>query len=220
MRRQLYITSLLGLAMPLLALADKTPVIPGLTIPDPPSVCDAIAGNLLQNCGFETGDFTGWTTGGNFSATGVENNYDGYAANGGNYFAVLGPVGSDGSLSQTFSTNPGDTYNISWYLKSNGTTPNDFNTTWNGTTIFSQTNIPNSNGYVLSSFSEVAAGPTSTLTFGFEDNPAYLALDDSSVTAATAAAPEPSSYFLLLFLAGTAMFLTARRRRAVLNARR
>ena len=28
-----------------------------------PSLCDSIAGNLVANCGFETGDFTGWTPG-------------------------------------------------------------------------------------------------------------------------------------------------------------
>ncbi len=25
------------------------------------SVCDGVDGNLVQNCGFETGDFTSWT---------------------------------------------------------------------------------------------------------------------------------------------------------------
>ena len=29
------------------------------------SECDALSGNLLTNCGFETGDFTGWSQGGN-----------------------------------------------------------------------------------------------------------------------------------------------------------
>jgi hypothetical protein len=27
----------------------------------PLSICDAAAGNLVQNCGFETGDLTSWT---------------------------------------------------------------------------------------------------------------------------------------------------------------
>jgi hypothetical protein len=30
-----------------------------------PSICDAAAGNLVVNCGFEAGSFTGWTQSGN-----------------------------------------------------------------------------------------------------------------------------------------------------------
>src|SRR5262249_25511034 len=33
------------------------------TYPD----CTVVAGNLVNNCGFETGDFTGWTQGGDTS---------------------------------------------------------------------------------------------------------------------------------------------------------
>ena len=29
------------------------------------SICDAVSGNLVANCGFETGDFTGWILSGN-----------------------------------------------------------------------------------------------------------------------------------------------------------
>jgi hypothetical protein len=31
----------------------------------PSSLCDAVAGNIVTNCGFETGDLTGWTLSGN-----------------------------------------------------------------------------------------------------------------------------------------------------------
>ena len=40
------------------------------------SLCDALAGNLVVNCGFETGNFTAWTIGGNT------------ANPGGNYYGV------------------------------------------------------------------------------------------------------------------------------------
>ena len=33
--------------------------------------CDLVADNLVTNCGFETGDFTGWTQSGNTGFTGV-----------------------------------------------------------------------------------------------------------------------------------------------------
>ena len=81
------------------------------------------AGNLVANPGFETGDFTGWTTGGNFEATGVSGNFDGFLPNSGNFFAFLGPVGSDGTLSQNLATTPGQSYTFSWFLGSDGGTP-------------------------------------------------------------------------------------------------
>jgi hypothetical protein len=70
------------------------------------------AQNLLSNGSFETGDFTGWTTGGNFQDTFVENTpfYQYTTAQDGSFYAVLGPVGSDGTLSQTFSDTSGAHY--------------------------------------------------------------------------------------------------------------
>ena len=35
------------------------------------SICDGVPGNLVTNCGFETGNFSGWTQGGNLGYTGV-----------------------------------------------------------------------------------------------------------------------------------------------------
>lgn len=207
MRRQFCFVIALGIMHPLLALAD--PVVG--PFPPPQSACDGLPGNVLQNCGFETGDFTGWIMSGNEDFTFVENDYAGYAANSGTYFAALGPGSTDGYLSQTFATTPGGAYDITWYLNSNGASPNDFNATWDGTTVFSQTDIPNSNGYALYSFSEVAESSSSTLTFGFRDDPDFLALDDTS---AIASAPEPSSYLEVLLIASLALLSAATRRRS------
>ena len=63
------------------------------------SICDSIAGNVIVNCGFETGDFTGWTLTGNTGFTGVTSGSP--YVNSGTYGAYLGPVGSDGFLSQS-----------------------------------------------------------------------------------------------------------------------
>lgn len=37
------------------------------------SICDGVAGNLVANCDFETGNFTGWTFSGSTSSNGVTN---------------------------------------------------------------------------------------------------------------------------------------------------
>ncbi len=165
-------------------------------------VCSSVAGNLVANCGFETGDFTGWTQSGNLEATGVATaGFAGYDPNSGTYFADLGPVGSDGFLSQTLATTPGDTYTISWYLASNGTFTNDFDVEWDGTTLFSQTDIPATGPsspfpYVLQTETVTAVG-SDTLTFSFRDDPSWLALDDISVVASTPSVPEPGYLGLL-----------------------
>jgi hypothetical protein len=165
-------------------------------------VCSSVAGNLVANCSFETGSFTDWTRSGNLGATGVEPaGFAGYdPLSGSTYFAALGPVGSDGFLSQTLATTPGDTYTISWYLASNGTFTNDFDVEWDGATLFSQTNIPATGPapypYVLYTETVTAVG-SDTLTFSFRNDPSYLALDDISVAASAPAVPEPGYLGLL-----------------------
>src|SRR6185312_1414434 len=145
-----------------------------------------VPGNLLQNCGFESGDFTGWTQSGNTDSTFVFNSFDGFSPNSGSYLATLGPAGADGYLSQAITTTPGDVYTISWYLASDAQTPNDFNVTWDGNSIFSQTDlvVPD---WVLYSFTATASTSSTSLTFGFSDDLGYLALDDTSVQDTTLA---------------------------------
>lgn len=106
-----------------------------------PSQCDAIAGNLVANCGFETGDFTDWTLRGNTGFLSVESNFSGYLPHSGNYFASLGAVGSLGYLSQTVSDTAGQQYTFSLYYASNGTFPNELDVEFNSTTLFDQTRV-------------------------------------------------------------------------------
>jgi hypothetical protein len=149
------------------------------------------------NCGFETGDFSGWTRSGNLGATGVETSSDGFVANSGTYFALLGPVGSNGFLSENLATTAGATYQLQWYLGSDGGTPNDFSAIVNGVTLFSANNLPDTRpAYLDYIYSFAATGPTTTLTFGFRNDPSYLALDDISVTQVAGTTPEPSSIML------------------------
>lgn len=138
--------------------------------------------NILLNGDFETGDFTGWTSGGNFEDTEVTAGqfYDYSGAENGSYYAVLGPVGSDGTLSQTFVTTPGAPYTFCFWLNAVGDNPSDFTATWDGNPVYRQ-NEPNTlNVWTLYAFSKTGTG-TDTITFSFRDDPAYIALDNVSV---------------------------------------
>jgi len=63
-------------------------------------VCQSVANNLIVNCGFETGDLSGWTLSGHLDYTRVRDGTIPPYPYSGNDYAKLGPVGSDGLLSQ------------------------------------------------------------------------------------------------------------------------
>ncbi len=136
---------------------------------------------ILQNGGFEFGDFTGWTPSGNFSDCGVSTNS--LYAHAGFYGGQFGPVGSLGYLSQTFATIPGQTYLIGFMFE-NPTymTNSEFNVAWNGSTLVDFTNL-DLLGWLPYNFLVTATNTTSTLKFGFRDDPLYLGLDEVYVSA-------------------------------------
>jgi hypothetical protein len=85
------------------------------------SICDGVAGNIVANCGFETGDFTSWTISGNTANPG--GNYygvDAFDANSGNYGAYMSQdlfVGTAPvDLSQTLATSAG-LYQVTFWLE-------------------------------------------------------------------------------------------------------
>jgi Carbohydrate binding domain len=145
----------------------------------------AAKADQVVNGGFETGDFTGWNLSGNTDDTYVLS----FPVHSGYFAAGLSNDGTDGYLSQTISTlTVGQQYQLSYWLYSDGYTPNEFSVSFGGATLFSQTDIPYQ-PYTEYTYLVTATSTSSELTFGFQDAPGYLYLDDVSLNAV----PEPST---------------------------
>jgi len=135
---------------------------------------------LLQNGGFELGSFTSWTTSGNFASCSVVSSPT--YAHSGNYGAQLGPSGNLGFLSQSIPTSPGQVYFISCWVYSDGEVPSEFSVSWNGGSLFDQTD---NNTIGWSQVKMIAPATTSStiLQLGFRDDPGYIGLDEVVVMA-------------------------------------
>ncbi len=181
-------------------------------------VDQTMAGNLITNPGFETGDFTGWTVTHHGSTLVLP---DGYVYHGmtyyshtGNYFAGLGSNNQLDSLSQTLTTDPGQSYTISFWLASDGLTSNEFKVIWDGTTLSDQINIP-AQAYLEQTYTVQGTG-SDTLAFEAGNVPGYLSLDDVSVISTASSVPEPAGLTLLgLGIAGIASYGWRRRKSAL-----
>ena len=131
---------------------------------------------LVTNGGFENGDFTGWTQSGNLASTRVDDSN----AHSGTWAAWLGPVGSDGFLSQDLATTPGQLYKVSLWLSNSVSGTNNFAVSFGGLTA----SISNANSFAYTQwwFITQATSPLTTLTLGFRNDPYFFFLDDVDVS--------------------------------------
>ena len=138
--------------------------------------------------------------------------HDPLLAHSGTDHANLGATPNVGTLTQTLTTTPGQTYTLSFWLANDGGAGggevNQFDALWNGTPVLTQTNVPVSL-YTQYTFTVVAPTASTTLEFDYRNDDDFFRLDDVS---ATVAVPEPSLTWLVL--AGLPLLALAARRSA------
>jgi len=181
----------------------------------------ANAGNLIQNGSFET--YSGGVSYGNVieyypGDTGIShwNVVSGsveiitsqyWQPENGNISVDMDGI-SQGAISQAFTTNIGDQYNVDFYMASNPAAPSQVNlqvTAASGLENFSFTNNQtySSMGWLEKDFSFTATSTTTTLEFASETSGASgPALDNVSVTDISASNPVPEPATMILFGAG------------------
>ncbi|HTB13143.1 MAG TPA: hypothetical protein VK752_16285 [Bryobacteraceae bacterium] len=168
-------------------------------------------GNLVANCGFESGDFAGWTLAGNdvpgeqgnlYGVEGVDP-FDGIAPHSGSFQAYFADLDANATtLSQSIATTSGTSYTVTFYLAQDTATippySNEFSASFGGTSLVSMTGAP-VEGYTKYSYTAMATSSSTLLSLTLGNDLGEYLLDDVSVTAASrTSTPEPAALGLLL----------------------
>jgi hypothetical protein len=147
--------------------------------------------DLITNGGFETGDFSGWTTGANSFPQNIVMS----PVHSGSFAAqIAGFSTNPNTLSQVVTTSAGQAYDLTFWRSLTGNTPTQSLTvSWDGVQVFSELN-PNAQPY--QQFSVTVVGTSSdTLLFTSANDPGLTYLDDVSLTPTVV--PEASTMMLL-----------------------
>ena len=145
--------------------------------------------SLVQNGGFETGSYVGWTLVDNGSYDVVDNGSSyGITPHTGTYAFDFGQPNALAYLSQTLATVPGQAYLLSfWYENASpsGTTEKfivNWITNTTGTNVLMNLLNPATFSWTVSNYVVNATSTNTTLQFAVENDPSYFGLDDVSVT--------------------------------------
>lgn len=150
----------------------------------------ASGSNLVANPGFESSTFTSWALTGNVAVIsgGPQAGVSATGPHTGTYSASLGPVGTDGIMTQNIPTTAGQQYTFDFWLSNNGGTPNDFIAKWNGQAKLTLTNSA-TQSYTHYTYTVTATAATTPIEFDFRQDPTHWNLDDISVVATGGTAP-------------------------------
>jgi hypothetical protein len=172
----------------------------------PTSSCNAIGGNLVANCGFESGSFSNWTTPSTlpeFYLVAAADSTNGSAPTGNGYYVLDGTYAvqlgteSPSTLTQLISgITSGASYQLTFWLNGDFLgAPSFFDTTIDGAVL----NLPNPVFGWTKETLDFTGSSSNTLAFSFEDTDGnFLSLDDVAIVPmAVASTPEPSSLLLL-----------------------